>query len=215
MSNRTTIFIILGLVIIMVGIGVYSYPRMPELVAIHWNAQGIPNGFGSRFEGAFLTPLITIGVVALLLVVPAIDPLKANIAKFRKDYNSFLVALLAFLTYLQVLTVGLNLGYPWNLTQFLIPGFGIFIYATGVLLGKAKRNYFIGIRTPWTLSSDSVWNKTHKLGGLLFKISGVISLLGIVAPGLVFLFLIVPLIAASTITIIYSYFVFRREEINQ
>jgi uncharacterized membrane protein len=97
------------------------------------------------------------------------------------------------------------------LNQFLVPGLGIFIYACGVLLGKAKRNFFIGIRTPWTLSSDTVWAKTHLLGGWLFKISGVIAILGILFPDLAFYFLLVPLLAASAIAVLYSYILFRSE----
>ena len=211
MYTRVTLFLILVLAILMLGIGLYSYPRMPDVVAVHWNAQGMVNGYGSRFEGAFLLPLITIGVAALLLFIPEIDPLKANIEKFRKDFNGFMLAFALFFFYLYMLTTLLNLGFQFSLNQFLVPGFGIFIYCVGVLLGKAKRNFFIGIRTPWTLSSDTVWAKTHVLGGLLFKLSGVIAILGILSPNLAFLFLLVPLMVASAITVVYSYFVFRNE----
>jgi len=211
MSTRNTLFSILVLAALMVGIGVYSYPRMPDVVAIHWNAQGIANGFGSRFQAAFTLPLIMIVVAALLLFIPEIDPLKSNIEKFRPDFNAFMLGFALFFFYLHVLTTLLNLGLQFSLNQFLVPGFGIFIYATGILLGKAKRNFFIGIRTPWTLSSDTVWAKTHVLGGLLFKISGVIAILGILSPNLALLFLLVPLMGASTIAIIYSYVLFRSE----
>jgi uncharacterized membrane protein len=211
MSTRNTLFSILALAALMVGIGVYSYPRMPEVVAVHWNSQGAANGYGSRFQGAFLLPIIMLGVAALLLFIPEIDPLKANIEKFRKDFNAFMLAFALFFFYLYTLTTMLNLGFQFGLNQFLLPGMGIFIYACGVLLGKARRNYFIGIRTPWTLSSDTVWAKTHVLGGVLFKLSGVISVLGILAPKLAILFLVVPLMAASAITIAYSYIVFRQE----
>ena len=211
MSTRNTLILILVLAVLMVGIGLYSYPRMPEVVAVHWNAQGIANGYGSRFEAVFILPLITIVVAALLLFIPEIDPLKANIEKFRKDFNGFMLAFALFFFYLYVLTTLLNLGFQFSLNQFLVPGFGIFIYACGVLLGKAKRNFFIGIRTPWTLSSDTVWAKTHLLGGLLFKISGVIAILGILSPNLALLFLLVPLMVSAAITVVYSYFVFRSE----
>jgi uncharacterized membrane protein len=211
MSTRSTLFSIVVLAALMAGVAVYSYLRMPEVVAVHWDAQGMANGYGSRFQAAFLLPLIMIGIAALLLVIPEIDPLKANIEKFRKDFNAFILAFALFFFYLYALTTLLNLGFQFGLNQFLVPGMGIFIYACGVLLGKARRNYFIGIRTPWTLSSDTVWAKTHVLGGVLFKLSGVISILGILAPKLAILFLLVPLMASSAITIAYSYIVFRQE----
>ncbi len=211
MSTRNTLILILLLALLMVGIGFYAYPRMPEVVAVHWNAQGIANGYGSRLQAAFTLPLIMLVVAALLLFIPAIDPLKANIEKFRPDFNGFMLAFGLFFFYLHVLTTLLNLGFQFSLNQFLVPGFGIFIYACGVLLGKAKRNFFIGIRTPWTLSSDTVWAKTHVLGGLLFKISGGIAILGILSPNLALLFLLVPLLAATLIAIVYSYVLFRSE----
>ena len=211
MSTRNTLILILLLAVVMVGVGLYSYPRMPEVVAVHWNAQGIANGFGSRLQAAFTLPLITIVVAALLLFIPEIDPLKANIEKFRKDFNGFMLAFALFFFYLYILTTLLNLGFQFSLNQFLVPGFGIFIYCAGVLLGKAKRNFFIGIRTPWTLSSDTVWAKTHVLGGLLFKVSGVIAILGILSPNLALFFLLAPLLASALIAVVYSYFVYRSE----
>ena len=211
MSTRTTLILILVLAILMAGLGLYSYPRMPEVVAVHWNAQGVANGYGSRFQAAFSLPLITICVAALLLFIPEIDPLKANVEKFRKYFNGFMLAFGLFFFYVYLLTTLLNLGFQFSLNQFLVPAFGIFIYCSGVLLGKAKRNFFIGIRTPWTLSSDTVWARTHQLGGLLFKLSGVIAILGILLPNLAFLFLLAPFLLASVITVVYSYFVFRSE----
>jgi len=211
MSTRNTLFSILILAVLMVGIGLYSYPRMPEIVAVHWNAQGMANGYGSRLQGAFFLPLITVVVAGLLLFLPEIDPLKANIEKFRKDFNGFMLAFALFFFYLYALTTLLHLGVQFSLNQFLVPGFGIFIYAAGVLLGKAKRNFFIGIRTPWTLSSDTVWAKTHALGGLLFKVSGVIAILGVLLPNLAFLFLLAPILLAAVVAVVYSYIVFRSE----
>jgi len=211
MSTRNTLISILVLAVLMIGIGAYSYPFMPDVVAIHWNAQGIANGYGSRFQGAFTLPLILIALAALMLFIPKIDPLKANIEKFRPDFNGFILAFALFFFYLHVLTTLLNLGFQFSLNQFLLPGFGLFIYCAGILLGKAKRNFFIGIRTPWTLSSDTVWAKTHVLGGLLFKISGVIAILGMLFPNLAPLFLLVPLLASSMIAVVYSYVLFRSE----
>ncbi len=211
MTTRSTLLFALFLAILMLAVGAFSYPRMPETVAVHWNAQGIANGYGPRLQAAFLLPLIMIGLSALLLFIPEIDPLKANIEKFRKDYNGFILAFALFFFYLYILTTLLNLGVSFNLNQFLVPGFGIFIYCAGVLLGKARRNYFIGIRTPWTLSSDTVWAKTHRLGGLLFKTAGVLAILGILAPNLAMLFLLVPILAAALITVVYSYIAFRAE----
>ena len=92
----------------------------------------------------------------------------------------------------------------------MLPAMGLFFFFVGVLLGKAKQNYFIGIRTPWTLQDERVWNETHQRGALVFKISGVIALLGIIFPSLSIWFLLVPVLLATVYIVAYSYFVYRR-----
>jgi len=95
--------------------------------------------------------------------------------------------------------------------QALSPAFAILLYYSGTLTEKAKQNWFVGIRTPWTLSSEKVWQKTHKIGGKLFKICGIIALLGFFFPDLAFLFILVPLLSVCVYTIVYSYFEYKKE----
>ncbi len=95
--------------------------------------------------------------------------------------------------------------------QFLIPALGILFYYAGILVENAKRNWFIGIRTPWTLSSEKVWDKTHKIGGKLFKIAGIIALLGILFQKYALFFVLVPIISVAIYTIVYSYFEYQKE----
>jgi uncharacterized membrane protein len=103
----------------------------------------------------------------------------------------FTVILIGFLFYLYLLMILWNIGMRFQMPQLLAPAFGILFYYAGVLTEKAKRNWFIGIRTPWTLSSEEVWERTHRIGGKLFKIAGVITLLGIVLPGYLMLFIFI------------------------
>jgi uncharacterized membrane protein len=211
MTTKTAFILVVVLSAIMLGVGLYSYPHLSEQVITHWGAQGEPNGYGSRFEGAFLLPLMALGLGLLMLGIPEIDPLKKNIQLFRKDYNGFIVAFVGFFLYLYLVTLLINLGVPLNINRLLVPGLGIFLYYAGVLIGKAKRNFFIGIRTPWTLSSDTVWQKTHKLGGILFKAVGIITMLGFFAPDYAILLMIVPLMVVTVFITAYSYFEYRYE----
>jgi len=96
-----------------------------------------------------------------------------------------------------LLSIFANLGYEFNMVQMMVPGLGILFYLLGVVLGKAKRNWFVGIKTPWTLSSDKVWDKTHVLGGKLFKIAGVIAFAGMVLPDYAIWFAVVPILIFS------------------
>jgi uncharacterized membrane protein len=213
MSTRTTLIIGLVLIVLALALSLAVYNRLPDRVASHWGLNDEVNGTMSRFWGAFLMPIMALGMLALFLLIPGIDPLKANIATFRPIFNAFIVALMAFLLYVHVLTVLWNLGYQnYRMSTVLLPGVGLILIFAGIMMRQAKRNFFIGIRTPWTLSSDHVWNETHRVGSVLFIICGAIAGLSIFFPGLVaFFLLLVPLFAATTFLLIYSYVLYRQE----
>jgi uncharacterized membrane protein len=99
------------------------------------------------------------------------------------------------------------------MNQVLSPAFGILFFYCGILIEKVKRNWFIGIKTPWTLSNEKVWDKTHQLGGKLFKIVGIIAFLGIIFPNYTFFLILFPVIAVSIYTVVYSYFEYQKEKI--
>ena len=201
----------LGIIIISFAIGIYYYPQMPEKVASHWNEQGQVNGYMSKFWGLFLMPIISVGMLLLFIVIPRIDPLRSNIQGFRKHFDGFVVLIMVFLFYIYLLTIFWNSGYTFNMITLLSPALAILFYYTGILIENAKRNWFIGIRTPWTMSSDKVWEKTHKIGGKLFKIAGVVALLAIFFERFAIFIIVVPVILISIYTVVYSYFEYQKE----
>ena len=187
----------------------YFYNKIPDKIASHWNVAGEVNGYMCKFWGIFLLPLISVGIFILFLIIPFIEPLKENLKKFRKYYDFFRTAILGFLFYIYLLTIFWNIN-QFNFTIFLVPAFSILIYCAGILIDNAKRNWFVGIRTPWTLSSDKVWNSTHKLGGILFKIAAVISLLGLIFPNQIIFLLVFPIIGFSVFLVFYSFFKYKQ-----
>ncbi|KKL08308.1 hypothetical protein LCGC14_2577170 [marine sediment metagenome] len=203
--------IILGIISLSFIIAIYVYPQMPEKMASHWNAQGKVDDYISKFWSLFLMPIISIGLFLLFILIPKIDPLKENIEKFRKYFDGFIVLIMIFLFYVYLLTIFWNIGIRFNMTQFMMPALGILFYYCGILVENAKRNWFIGIRTPWTLSNEKVWDKTHKIGGKLFKVTGIIAFLGIFLPKYAIFFVIIPVISVAVYTIIYSYFEHQKE----
>lgn len=213
MSTRLTLIVGLALILIAVVFSLAVYNRLPDRMASHWGINDEVNGTISRFWGAFLMPTMALGMLVLFLLIPLIDPLKANIATFRPMYNAFITALMVFLFYLHVLTVLWNLGVQgFHMSTALLPGLGLLFIFTGLLMRQAKRNYFIGIRTPWTLSSDRVWAQTHRVGGILFIACGVIALFGVFFPGpIAFALFLVPLLAVAVFIIPYSYWLYRQE----
>jgi uncharacterized membrane protein len=203
--------LILGLVILSIILGVVVYSYMPDKVASHWNAAGEVDGYMPKFWGVFILPIILVVFYLFYIFIPKIDPLKKNIISFEKEFDLFILALVLFMFYVYFLTLFWNLGYVFDIGRFMVPALGILFIFIGVLLKKAKRNFFIGIRTPWTLSSDSVWDKTHKLGSILFVLLGIISILAAAVPEVGFLLVIIPIVVVVLVLVIYSYVAYKQE----
>lgn len=213
MSNKAAIVVSCLLLLGVILAGALLWNQMPEQMASHWNEQDIVNGYTSKFWGLFMVPLMMVGFTLLFLAIPAIDPLKKNIQEFRGLFNIFIVLFNLYMAYIHALTVAWNLGYTgFRMGAAMTPAIGFLFILIGLVLRKAKRNYFIGIRTPWTLASDKVWAETHKLGGWLFVAAGIIAFFGVIFPDQAFYLLIIPAIASAVFTFVYSYLLYRRLE---
>jgi uncharacterized membrane protein len=201
--------------VLTVVITLVAYPMMPEAVASHWNAAGELDGTMPKFWGLIFIPLLTFVFCALFAVLPRIDPLRKNYLKFQSWYEGFILALAAFffVIQLQIILWGMGARVSPNLTMPVM--IGILFICIGFLTEHAEPNWFVGIRTPWTLSSEKVWKKTHERGGTLFKLAGVVSMIGAIAGVYAWLFIIVPVIAVAVYTVVYSYVEFKRELENR
>ncbi|VVB59450.1 SdpI/YhfL protein family protein [uncultured archaeon] len=208
--RKTELFII-AVIFLSFIIGIYVYPSMPALMASHWNAQGEVNGYMPKFWGLFLLPLISVGLLLLFVAIPRIDPLKENIAKFRKYFDGFVALIILFLFYIHILSLYWNLGARFNFIAATVPALSILFYCVGILLEHTKRNWFIGIRTPWTLSSERVWDNTHAIGGKLFKIAAIIGLFGAVFERYAIWFVLAPVVFVVIYTIVYSYYEWKKK----
>lgn len=213
MNTKTTSMLVLTLVFTAVIAGVVLWNKLPEQMPSHWNANDQVDGYMSKIWGVLLMPLITLGLLTLLLIIPKMDPLKANVAKFRETFNLFIVFITVFLLYIHALILLWSLGYTsFKMSAAILPMLGVLFIFIGYLLKKAKRNFFIGIRTPWTLSSEAVWDKTHQLGSILFMLSGAFTILGSFFGGMMALaWMFVPLIGSTLFLVIYSYVLYRTE----
>ncbi len=199
-----------GFVAVSGAVSVLAAPELPEQVVTHWNAVGEPNGTMSKWIALAFLPALSVLLLGLFAVIPRIDPLRENIAEFRPVYDWFVVALTAFLAILHGGIVAFNLGYEFDFTLFVLAAVALLLYLVGVLLDHAERNWFVGIRTPWTLSSTEVWERTNDLGATLFKLTAVVTLVGLLFDEYALYFLIVPVLLTAGITVIYSYFLYER-----
>lgn len=209
-TKGTIISLILLALTILVSL--YVYPLLPNQMISHWGPHGEANGFMGKFWGTFLLPIIMLVVLVMMVVIPRIDPKKRNIETVRGAYDAFLVLLMAFFLVIQKFILGVNLGFQIHPAKFFSFTFGIFFVGIGFIIERLRQNWTIGIRTPWTLSNEVVWNKTHKVGGLMFKIVGIIACLGIVFPSLSFFILLIPLIVGVIFLFFYSYRIYKKEE---
>lgn len=212
MSNKATTWISFIIIAVLIAVGLVLLPQLPEQVPSHWNDQGQVDGYSSKLSGILLMPGILLATLLLLLVVPSIDPRKANIAKFRPQYNIFILCFVLFLAYLYVLTLLAGLGVKIDMNRMLMPAFGLFFIFVGSMVRHAKRNYMIGIRTPWTLHSDVVWDQTHRVGGIAFMVAGAFTMLTVFVPQLAFPVMMVSVLLVAVGTIVYSYIFYRQVE---
>ncbi len=209
---RKAELVVLALAVASFFVGSVFYSHLPDRVATHWNSRGEVDGYSSRLFALFFVPILTLGLALLFIAIPRIDPLKANIEKFRKHYDGLIVLVLIFLVVMYLHTILWNLGTKINPNAIVPIGIGLLLFYVGILCENAKRNWFVGVRTPWTLSSDAVWEKTNKLGGKLMKIAGLITIVGIFFRAYVIYFVLIPVLGVAAYTIVYSYLEYQKEQ---
>jgi uncharacterized membrane protein len=193
--------------------GFYFYYNYPEKVAAHWNFAGQVDRYSGKFEGAFAIPIMLVVMYVIFLVLPLLDPKKERYAEFEKYYRFFRSAILGTLFGVYIATGLFNLGYPIEIRKIVPFCIGALFIVIGKFMGKIKSNWFIGIRTPWTMSSENVWNKTHRVGGWLFVFYGLIMMVMPYLPETIGLGLFI----FGTTTIVfgtfgYSYWLYRKEQ---
>lgn len=188
-----------------------SLANYPEVYAIHWGVNGQADGFSSGISGIILFPIIMIVMQILFLVIPKIDPKRKNIALFSDSFESFILAFQLFFLYLHIATFVWNSIYEFNFNKVILIGFAGLFFVVGSLLKNAHINYTIGIRTPWTLADEEIWNKTHKLGAKIVKVVSILSLMGLFLPNFAFLIFLGLIVGSFLFLGYYSYYLFKKK----
>ncbi len=192
------------------AVSLYVYPMMPERVPSHWNFKGEIDGYSSRLFGAFGQPLIATGLYLMFFLLPYIDPKKANYKNFETTYQFFKSILVVFIMGIHGVILAAALGYPVNTGLLVKLGVALLILLMGNAMGRIKHNYFVGIKTPWTLASEEVWRRTHRMAGPMWVAAGAVSAVAAFidhsASQVIFF---VAMLAAGLIPCVYSYIIFR------
>ncbi len=205
--------LVVGALLVLSGWAWLQLPADAQ-VPIHWGADGQANGYASKTVGLFLLPLTTAGVAALFWLIPVIEPRRANLEKSGKAFSAIAVGVVVLLAAIDVLVVAAALGADIDMTLIAFVGIGLLFVVIGNYLPKVRSNYLVGIRTPWTLTSERAWDRTHRLGGRLFVLEGIVLiLLGLIqpAPGILVGAIVVGIAALLVVLFAYSYRVWKSD----
>ena len=158
----------------MFAAAAWAWPQLPDRLPIHWNIHGQVDGWGNKFMGLLFIPLTTLGLYLLLLLLPLVDPGRANYQNFRKVYGIIRIAFVAYMATVYAATLVAAFGHAVNMTTIILPLVGVLFIVLGNFMSKIRPNWFVGVRTPWTLASQLSWDKTHRLAGWLFILMGLL-----------------------------------------
>jgi uncharacterized membrane protein len=185
-------------------------------MATHWDASGQPNGYSNRFLGAWLLPLIMAVVWLILRAIPHIDPRRANYEKFSGMYDAVVILILGFMLVMHVVVLMAATGAPIRMERVAMPVVGVFIAIMGLLIPKAHPNWFVGIRTAWTLTSDLSWERTHRIGGPLFVVLGLLMVATtFIMPEVAIWVLVVAAVGIVLFLFAYSYQVWKEDPLKR
>ena len=208
MKKHIFAIILIGMTILA---WIISWPHLPNTIATHWSG-GTPDGYSSKLTGMLLMVGVMIGTYILLNAVPNIDPKKENYKKFSKSFTMITYSILFVLFIGNIDIIATGLGYDLRINRFSELIVGILFLVIGNYLPQCKPNFFVGIRTPWTLSNEEVWRKTHRFGGKVFIVLGIIMCISIFAPAAWRTSIVLTVVLVGVvITILYSYFAYKKE----
>lgn len=211
MKLSKTFFLHGSLVLAMFVVGFWLYPKLPDVVPTHWNFEGQPDSYSSKQFAVWFFPSLTLLMTFLFPVLAKMDPHKEKYAQFQKAWFMIRTIILSCFAYLYFVSLYAALNPMVDVGSFVLCGIAVMFILMGNYLGKVRQNYFLGIRTPWTLHDEDIWNKTHRLSGWMFVLVGLLLLVE------VFLKLSLPYVIFVTIAllllvpIIYSYLLFRQK----
>jgi uncharacterized membrane protein len=199
--------------LVMAAVAVALYPLLPQQIPTHWGLSGEPDGWTSKWPGAFLFVGLAAGIWLLLLLLRRIDPRRRHYAEFEPTFWLILNVLVLFLALLQGVAFGAALGWPVDMPRIVLLAIGLMFVALGNYLPRVRSNWWVGVRTPWTLESERVWRATHRLAGRTFVAGGLmIMVAAILADALRPWVALAGLLLGGIVPVVYSYIVWRREK---
>jgi uncharacterized membrane protein len=216
MARRPVVLASLAIVAAMTVVAAWAWIQLPDgaQVPIHWAPDGRPDDWADKTVALFGLPLTAFGLIVLFLVIPLIEPRRANLERSRPAYHAIWIASLALVALVQVGVVIFALGGELDMTRLVALGAGIMFLVIGNVMGKLRSSFLVGVRTPWTLTSELSWNRTHRLAGRLFVALGLATIaLAAIGPDPILLLAILgggALVVVAAL-VVYSFVVWRTD----
>jgi uncharacterized membrane protein len=188
------------------------YTRLPQRIPSHWNLQGEVDGWIDKPWGPFLQPWIATVMLGALWVLPRLDPRRGNVERSAEDRHLIINLLIVFFAVVQVATLSHALGWPVQVDRVLLAAIGLLLVGVGNYLPRIRSNWFMGIRTPWTMDNERVWRATHRVGGRTFVAAGLVTALAALLPDAARMWVVgCAIVVAVVVPLAYSYVAYRRD----
>ncbi len=211
MSTKTAAILVLCVTVAAMAGSAILYPSLPERVPTHWNLRGDPDRWSGKLFGAVILPGLVALPLLFILIGDWLSPERFKISAFRWSFNYLMVILAALLAYLHAVTLTAALHPERAYGRWIAGGIFLFLAWVGNLLGKTRRNFWIGVRTPWALASDAVWIGTHRLAARVFMAVGILGALA-AALGVSPVWCFAGLMAGVMIPVFYSFWLSKKLE---
>jgi uncharacterized membrane protein len=199
------------LIVVVFLVTLYVYPQLPEQVPVHWNLEGKVDDYGDKTWASFLLPGAMLLILGLMKALPWLSPKPFAVDSFRTTYAFVMFLCACLFAYIQGLLLWNMLHEAIDTSRAFLAGLFLFFALLGNVLGKVKRNFWIGIRTPWTLANERVWNDTHRFAARVFVAVGILGFITTIA-GVTPIFAVAIFMVAVLITAVYSRALYKRLE---
>jgi uncharacterized membrane protein len=202
--------VLLIIIVAMFAAGAWAYPQLPARVPSHWNIRGEIDGYSGPLWGAFGLPGMSLAIYLGMVFMPLVDPRRENYARFGGAYRFIRWLIIGFFALLHGIILAAGLGYAPNTGALVQASVALMFILLGNVMGQVKQNWFVGIKTPWTLADDEVWRKTHRVSAWVWTAAGTLGLVTVFLPApLNFTLFMGLILGAAFFSIVYSYVLYR------
>lgn len=153
-----------------------AYPHLPSVVPTHWNLKGQANDYSAKWVLFLAGPGVMAGFVVFFRCLSWLSPRQWEVDSFKITYLYIMLVLLAMMAYFHAIVLWVGLGHPIHSGRAFMGGICLVFALLGNVLGKVRRNFYIGVRTPWALANQRVWNATHRFAAKTFVVGGLLGL---------------------------------------